>query len=153
MKHPLDGAIEQHSMIEVGYLPIEPHVNPGDRRVLKFRDFLADWRASRRIREQGRESIEGKGGDQIIETLFGRTIFLASANAYRNFRRARRKAFNRATEMKHTTARSHVIAGRIVEIGEWQRRYPHVPGFRRLHRLAHNLRRSRDRNALQFLAQ
>src|SRR5262249_4803731 len=63
VEHPLNGSVEQNGVVEIRYLPVEPEVNAGNRRIFEFRDLLANGTAFRRIREQGIESIEWKGQD------------------------------------------------------------------------------------------
>jgi hypothetical protein len=41
VEHPLDGAVEQHGVIEVGDLAVEPEVNAGDRGGLEVGEHLA----------------------------------------------------------------------------------------------------------------
>src|SRR5690348_17331971 len=70
MEHPLNGAIKQHGMVELGNLPIEPQVYPSDRRVFEMRDLLAQRHTLRRVGQNAIQGIEGKRDNQIVEALF-----------------------------------------------------------------------------------
>ena len=67
MEHPLDGAVEQDGVIEIGNLAVEPEVDAGDGRVFKVRELFANGRALGGFGKNAIESVERKGQDQEIK--------------------------------------------------------------------------------------
>ena len=41
MEHPLDGAVEEHGVVEIGNLAVEPEVDAGDWGSFEVADLLA----------------------------------------------------------------------------------------------------------------
>ncbi len=77
MEHPLDGAVEEDGVVEIGDLAVEPEVDAGDGRGFEVADLLADRGALGRVGKDSIESVEGEGEDQVSQN--SRTLSLRSA--------------------------------------------------------------------------
>ena len=70
MEHPLDGAVEEDGVVEVGDLAVEPEVDAGDGRVFEVVEISREGVRSRGQRGAAIESIERQSEDQVVEYLF-----------------------------------------------------------------------------------
>ena len=71
MEHPLNRAVEQHGMIEIGNLAIEPEVDAGDGRVFEMESLFAQRGALGRVGQDAIQGVEGKCQDQEVEDFVG----------------------------------------------------------------------------------
>src|SRR5579862_387290 len=67
MKHPLDGSVEEHGVIEIGDLAVEPQVDAGDRRVLKMADLFTESSALGSLGDNSFQRVKGEGEDQEVK--------------------------------------------------------------------------------------
>src|SRR5436190_19041992 len=66
---------------------------------------------------------------------------------------ARRNRLDAGPETDRAAAGSNVIAGGVVELGQWRGGDTHAASFCGLHRLAHDLRSVWNRDAIEVFAQ
>jgi hypothetical protein len=67
VEHPLDGAVEQDGVVEVGDLAVEPQVDAGDGGVLEVGELLADGCALGRFGKNAVEGVEGEREDEVVK--------------------------------------------------------------------------------------
>ena len=67
MKHPLDGAIEQHRMVQLCYLAIKPEVNSRNRGCFELRKHRFQRLGGSGMRKHALKRIEWHGQDDVIE--------------------------------------------------------------------------------------
>ena len=70
MKHPLDRAVEEDGVVEVGDLPVEPEVDAGNGSGVEMVEILTKRDALGGVRKHAIESIERQSEDQVVEDLF-----------------------------------------------------------------------------------
>src|ERR1700722_6529176 len=101
VKHPLDGAVEENGMVEVGDFWAEPKRDAGDGGPFEVAEFLANGSAFWGVRKNAVEAIEGQCEDEIVK-LFRLTLFSILSlfpHAYLHLRRIGGEGFEPTAEV------------------------------------------------------
>ena len=148
MEHPLDGAIEQHGVIEIGNPAVEPEMDAGDRGSLETRQRGPEGLAFGSRREHAGEGVKGHGQDGVIEAR----LFAAHKQFHPGTVGA--EALDGRAQLYFPAALPDVPGRAPVELGQGNQGNAHAPGLGRLQkRLAHHLGGIRDRNPVEILVQ